>query len=320
MKKEWDDFVLRRSINGTFLQTRNFIDYHPPKKFVDHSLVLCKGDTIVSCILACEFWEPAGKVFFSHQGTTYGGILVSPNVYNASAISLLMDVLEDYLKKEGFQRIYFKMTPFVYTKKNTDLLDYFLYQRGYSQYSELNYYMHLERYREDILYQFSSSKRRDYRYSLKNNMVFQELTTKESIISFYNVLQGNLQKLGLKSVHTLEELFDLKFNRFPENIVFYGVYMKERMVAGSMVFLFDDRIMHTQYLSSDEKYLKYFPMDFLIYNLLAVAVDRKMEIFTFGICTEDQGRYLNLGLSRFKEGFGAEYCLNKSFEKVFCTN
>ena len=29
-----------------------------------------------------------------------------------------------------------------------------------------------------------------------------------------------------------------------------------------------------------EKYLKYFPMDFLIYNLLAVAVDRKMEIFT----------------------------------------
>ena len=40
-----------------------------------------------------------------------------------------------------------------------------------------------------------------------------------------------------------------------------------------------------------------------------------METFTFGICTEDQGRYLNLGLSRFKEGFGTEFRINRTYEK-----
>ena len=35
------------------------------------------------------------------------------------------------------------------------------------------------------------------------------------------------------------------------------------------------------------------------------------------ICTEDQGRYLNLGLPRVKEGFGTEFCVNRSYEKIF---
>jgi len=56
-------------------------------------------------------------------------------------------------------------------------------------------------------------------------------------------------------------------------------------------------------------------MDFLIYHLIECAVEKQLELFTFGICTENQGRYLNFGLSRFKEGFGTEFCLNKSFEK-----
>lgn len=315
IEKQWDDFVLKESINGTFLQTRRFIQYHPENRFIDHSLVIYKGNTIVACILACELKEAAGKRFFSHKGTSYGGIVVSPNIYNASGISVLMDIFEEYLRSEGFHSVYLKMTPSIFSRGGVDLLDYFLYQRGYIQYNELNYYMRLERYQEDILSQFSSSKRRDFRYSLKNDLTFKELTTPEAIKDFYGVLQLNLEKLGLTSVHTYNELLELKQERFNKNIEFYGVYKGEQIIAGSMIFLFDDRIMHTQYLSSDEKYLEYFPMDFLIYNLISLAVSREFKTFTFGICTEEQGRYLNLGLSRFKEGFGTEYCLNKSFEK-----
>lgn len=134
-------------------------------------------------------------------------------------------------------------------------------------------------------------------------------------MQFYDVLQINLNKLGLKSVHSYEDLIDLKYNRFVQEIEFYGVFLEKKMIAGSMVFLFDGRIMHTQYLSSDEQYQKLFPMDFLIYHLIECAVEKQLELFTFGICTENQGRYLNFGLSRFKEGFGTEFCLNKSFEK-----
>lgn len=313
---EWDKFVEKESMNGTFLQTRKFIEYHPENRFLEHSLLIFKGNKIVSVILACEVEENGEKVFFSHKGTTFGGIIVASQIYSATSISNLMDVLEDYLKDEKFDRVYLKQTPAIFSKTNTDLIDYFLYQRGYIQYTELNYYMSMKRYQEDILAQFSSSKRRDYRYSLKNNLVFKELCNDWEIEQFYEVLQLNLKKLGLSSVHSLEDLKDLKFNRFNERIHFFGVFKDDIMIAGSMIFFFANKILHTQYLCSDEKYLEYFPMDFLIYNLITYAITAGMEIFTFGVCTEDRGKYINLGLSRFKEGFGTEYCLNKSYEKI----
>ena len=95
----------------------------------------------------------------------------------------------------------------------------------------------------------------------------------------------------------------------------YGVYLGNILVAGSLIYRFGEKVWHTQYLASDEAYLNLYPMDFLIANLIFTAVEAGMEIFTFGICTEDQGRVLNLGLSRFKEGFGAEFRINRTYEK-----
>lgn len=314
-EKEWDEFVLNKSINGTFLQTRNFINYHQAGKFEDCSLCIRKGHELVATIMACIDFEDDKKTFFAHKGSTFGGICISKNIYNANAINELLEILQEFWQKESFEKVYIKLPPAIYQKYNTDLLDYFLYKYDFFCYNELNYYMHLNRYQEDILKQFSSSKRRDYRYSLKNELEFKELKTKEEIALFYDVLQLNLKKLNLSSVHTLEELYDLKFCRFDKEIAFYGVFQSKAMIAGSMTFTFDNRIFHTQYLSSNEQYLKLFPMDFLIYNLIQTAIDKKMEIFSFGICTENRGKYLNLGLSRFKEGFGTEFCINRSYEK-----
>lgn len=315
MEAQWDDFVLNKSMNGTFLQTRRFINYHPEGRFQDRSLCVKKGNELVATVMACEIMDEGKRTFFAHKGSTFGGITVSEKIYSASAINELMEVLHAFFQEAGFEKIYLKMVPTAYQKGNTDLLDYFLYKNGYTCYNELNYYMHLDRYRTDVISQFSSSKRRDYRYSLKNPLQFKLLETREEIAQFYEVLKLNLAKLNLHAVHSLEDLYDLKFNRFDDQIQFYGVYLEEQMIAGSMIFVFDGRIFHTQYLSSDEQYLKMFPMDFLITNLIQAAVDQNMELFSFGICTEDQGRYLNLGLSRFKEGFGTEFCINRSYEK-----
>jgi len=316
-EKEWDEFVLNKSMNGTFLQTRKFINYHEEGKFQDCSLMIYKGNDIVGVILACICVIDGEKYFFSHRGTTFGGFVISKQIYNVTNINEIMDMFEEKVKALGCTRCYLKQTATIFQKENTDLLDYFLYQKEYQEYTELNFYMHLDRYADEVISQFSSSKRRDYRYSLKNGLTFRNLKSKAEIRGFYDILQLNLQKLNLHSVHSYEDLIDLKFNRFNDIIEFYAVYHEDKMIAGSMVFIFNGNIFHTQYLSSNQEYLKLYPMDFLICNLIQTAVDKKMGIFTFGICTEDQGRYINLGLSRFKEGFGTEYCLNKSFEKRF---
>ncbi len=315
---EWDRFVLFESINGTFLQTRKFINYHSSDKFKDCSVCIRKGEKLVAVILGCL--QDNGKTFFAHKGTTFGGITVSKKIYSATAVDELFRELERFLKEEGFEKLYLKMVPTIFQQENTDLIDYFLYKYGYQCYSELNYYLKLDRYKNDAVAQFSSSKRRDYRYSLKNDFVFKKLESRAEIAQFYSVLQKNLQKLNLSAVHTLEDLYDLKFNRFYDNIEFFGVYYNETMVAGSMIFIFNNEVFHTQYLSSDENYLKMFPMDYLITNLIKTAIDKHMRLFSFGICTEDQGRYLNFGLSRFKEGFGTEYCINRSYEKTLTVN
>lgn len=313
-EKEWDDFILNKSINGTFLQTRNFINYHKEGKFKDCSLCIRKGTELVACILACEIIDEGKKTFFAHKGTTFGGITLLDRVYNASNVNDIFDDIYAFLKQEGFEKIYIKMVPNIYCKKDIDLLDYFFYNKKYKCYCELNYYLNLDEYTEDIPARFSSSKRRDYKYSLNNNLSFKELETKEDISLFYDVLLSTLNKLGLNPVHSLDDLYDIYFNRQNNNTKFYGVFLENQMIAGSMDFIFDNRIFHTQYLCSKEEYLKLFPMDFLITNLINEAKKMNMEKFTFGICTEDQGRYLNLGLSRFKEGFGTHYIVNKSYE------
>ena len=39
-QEAWDQFVLKNSVNGTFLQTRNFLNYHPEGRFVDASVLV----------------------------------------------------------------------------------------------------------------------------------------------------------------------------------------------------------------------------------------------------------------------------------------
>lgn len=311
----WDEFVLNESINGTFLQTRKFLNYHKNDKFKDCSLGIFNGNELVAVVPACEILDD-GRVFFSHKGSTFGGIVVSPKIYNTTKVDELMDLLNSFLLQNGFERAFFKQTTTIYQKENTDLLDYYFYKNGYQCYDELNYYLNLEHYREDVIGNFSASKRRDYRYSLKNGLVFKQLESKEEVAQFYGVLLKNLEKLQLTPVHSLEDLYDLKFNRFYDTIKFYGVFYEEKMIAGSMVFIISDHVFHTQYLSSDEAYLKLYPMVFLITNLIITAGKMNMKLFSFGICTENQGKYLNLGLSRFKEGFGTKYCINRSYEKL----
>lgn len=315
-EEKWDKFVFNESLNGTFLQTRKFLNYHPDGKFEDCSLCVYKGEELVAVLPACEIDDEGKKTFFGHKGSTFGGICISPKIYNATAVSDLMDTLLGEIESLGFEKIYLKMVPAIYQHGNCELLDYYLVKNGFNCYNELNYYMNLDRYRENVVSQFSSSKRRDYKYSLKSGFSFKKLENKREILEFYNVLRLNLKKLNLQAVHSLDDLYDLKFNKFGDEIEFYGVYYRDVLVAGSMVFIFANRVFHTQYLSSNEEYLKLFPMDFLITNLIQTAVEKNMEKFSFGICTENQGSYLNLGLSRFKEGFGAEYCINRSYEKA----
>lgn len=315
-EEKWEKFVLNESMNGTFLQTRNFLNYHPKDRFEDASLIVFKGNsTMVAVIPACTIVDGDEKTFYSHMGSTFGGIIISKAFNNIKHVDAIVQALHSYLKENHYNKVVLKNTSDIFSNENANLIDYFLFKEDYASYDELSFYIDLKKCEGDIISNFTSSRRRDYKYSLKNNLEFKKLTSSEEIGLFYNTLCDNLKKFDSKPVHSLEELIDFKENRLNEIVDFYGVYLEDKFVAGSMVFKFTNRIFHTQYLAADSEYLKLFTMNFLDTNLIQLAKEEGYEYFSFGISTEDHGKVLNYNLAEFKEGFGTDYSINKTFYK-----
>lgn len=312
--ENWDNFILKNSINGTLLHTRKFLNYHEDK-FYDHSLVIRKNTSIVAVVPACEIIDENKKIFYSHRGSTFGGIVIN-NVYNnISHIDSVIRILEQYLNDQGFDKVILKNTAEIFCNANTSLLDYFCFKYGYSNYNELSLYIDFKKYDPIIENNFSSSKRRDLKYSFKNNLQFKILKDDSEVSDFYKLLVLSLTNHNTKPVHSLEELLDFKNNRLSNIVEFYGVYYNEKMIAGSMVFNFNNTVFHTQYLASDPVYSKYYPMNFLNYKLIREANINNFRFFSFGISTENQGKILNTSLAQFKEGFGTMGSINRTYFK-----
>lgn len=315
-EEKWDKFILNNSINGTFLQTRNFLNYHPKERFLDDSLIIYKGnDTIVAVIPACIIYEGDMKVFYSHLGSTFGGIIINKSFNNIEHVDAIIQALNNYLEDNNYNKIVLKNTSDLFSNGNINLINYFLFKDGYLSYDEISFYINFKEYRDDIISNFSASRRRGYKHSLKNNLEFKKINSSEELELFYSILCSNLEKFDSKPVHTLNELIDFKENRLKDIVDFFGVYLENTLIAGSMVFKFDGKVFHTQYLAADKKYLNLYPMNFLDMNLIKTAKEEKFEYFSFGISTENHGQILNYTLAEFKEGFGTAYSINKTFYK-----
>lgn len=315
-REKWDDFVMEHSLNGTFLHTRNFLEYHG-ERFTDASLIAYKGnDTIVAVIPACVMFENGEKIFCSHRGSTFGGIVIGEDFYNIEHVQAVLILLEEYLREEAYQKIELKCTGDIFEKRNTRLINYFLYQKGYDKVEELSGYIDFNSYKEDIISNFSASRRRGYRYAEKNNLEFKYLLTNCEIGQFYHILCENLNKFSKKPVHTLEELIEFKEKRLKDVVEFYGVYKDDELVAGSMVFKFKKDVFHTQYLAARQDKLQLFPMNFLNEKLIECAKKQGFRYFSFGISTEREGTVLNESLAEFKQGFGIQWTLNQTYKKM----
>lgn len=315
LERKWDEFVLRGSVNGTFLQTRNFLNYHPEDRFEDASLLIMNGTNIVAVIPATRKEVNGKSTFFSHMGSTFGGLVLARTAYNVSYLEEIFPLLNAFLQEEGYEHIIMKSTSDLFSERPMALLDYEFYRFGFDQYNEIAFYLRCCDIPEDGMSMMTSSRRRDYRYSLKNGFRIERLTTDEQVKCFYRILEENLKKFDAVPVHTEAELLEFKNSRLTDTVRFYGVYEEEQMAAGSMLFDFDHKVLHTQYLACLPEYNRKFAMNFMDYNLIMIAKNEGFEAFSFGTSTGNHGKDLNTGLALYKEGFGCEYSVNRTYYK-----
>lgn len=316
-EKAWDRFIEEESINGTFLQTRNFLNYHPKEKFIDNSLLFMKGNNIIAVIPANVIIDENGKKFVSHMGSTFGGIVLGRQYKKISELEIIFEELENYLIENKFSEIILKQTGRLYAKEESELLEYFLFLMGYSVSYEMGYFINFDKYKEDIVQNFNSSRRRGYKNSLKHELEFKELISDEEVKDFYAVLSNNMHKFHTAPVHTLDEILELKNDRIKQTIQFYGVCFEKKLLAGSAVFNFGKKIFHTQYLASNQDRLSLYINEFLYKSLIETARNNGFKYLSFGTSTLDNGKILNKSLAHFKEGFGTMEYVNSTFYKNY---
>ena len=103
----WDRYVAKAR-NATFLFYRNYMDYHADR-FTDHSLMFYVGNHLHSILPA----NIVGDTLYSHQGLTYGGLVMNIDVTAADVVQLFCE-LNDWLKAAGIRRVVYKPVPWVY--------------------------------------------------------------------------------------------------------------------------------------------------------------------------------------------------------------
>lgn len=315
MEERWDRFVLNDSINGTILQTRKFLNYHQQGRFVDNSLVVMNGSNIIAVIPANYIRE--SNEIISHQGSTYGGIVLAKNSNKINVLDSIFLCLDNYLNENKISRVTFNQTGTIYQRYPSKLLDYYYYLNGYVASAELGYYIDLKETSENVIDGFSSSRRRDYRYSLRNKFEFKELCDNKEIADFYHVLCDNYKKFNTSPVHTLDEIMDLHQNRINGYIRFYGVYNEDVLVAGAMIFIFDNHVFHTQYLAVRQDSTNMFINEFLYTNLIFEAKKELFNYISFGTAVLEHGKILNRSLAQYKEGYGTNTYINYRYSKSF---
>lgn len=287
---EWNRFVVQ-SKNGTFLFDRGYMDYHADR-FSDFSLMFYIGNRLLAVLPA----HVSDETLYSHNGLTYGGLLMSVQLTVSQTISLFRE-LNDYLRLQGLKHVQYKCIPWIYHRLSAE-------EDLYALYHECHARMIARDFATNIFMRggvrWERVRRRGVTRALQAGVTIE---TSEDFSSFWRVLTDNLgNKYGVKPVHTLKEI-ELLHSRFPQNIVLYQA-VRGGDVLGGVVLYVSQQVVHAQYSSATPEGKKLGAID-LIYNQIILHDFSDYPYFDFGRSTENaDGSGLNEQLVFQKEGFG----------------
>jgi len=315
---KWDSFVESEAVNGTFLQQWRFLNYHAEGRFEDSSIMFWCKEKLVAVCPACTIMEEGKKIFYSHMGSTYGGLLISKDMLRVEKMKVLMECFEDYLKGQNFHKCVLKPTMNLLCVNSQDILEFFMYRWGYHESKELNIYIDYAKYdKVNILNNFSKMKKRNTKKCMQEGLELKKLGTYKELEDFWTILAKNLTKYHKKPIHTVSELMDIQ-KRLGKDVEFYGAYWGDKLLSGTMVFLFDKtKCAHTQYLAADTEFSYLNPMTFIYYKMVKIFADREFNFLSWGIATEHLGSEINYSLANNKEEFGSVHSINYIYEKEF---
>lgn len=271
---------------------RNYMEYHSDR-FTDHSLMFFSDDELVALLPANE----DATQIISHGGLTYGGFITGDTMKQHAMLECF-SALIDYMKSEGLSSIVYKLIPHIYHRQPAEEDRYALFVNNAvllktepSTVVDLGDPLKMPKGRKAQI-----SRARREKVSVEEMTSFDDY---RSFIELENMILS--QRHETTAVHTPDEIFMLH-TRFPENIRLFAALYEGKMIAGTVIFEYDD-VIHTQYMAADETARRIGALDLCISSVMERYATCKKWL-DFGISTEKAGRYLNDGLISQKESFG----------------
>lgn len=284
----WNDFV-KNAKNSLFMHNRNFMEYHSDR-FTDNSLMFYDDEELLA-LLPCNIKD---NELFSHGGLTYGGFITNLKMKQYK-MQECFTALKTYMAENNIKSLTYKTIPYCYDTLASQEDLYSLYVNGAtvlkvepSTLIDMTIPVKLPKGRKA---QIARAKREGVKIELSNDF--------ESFIELENKILSELH--NTKAVHSPAELHLLQ-SRFPEQIELYAAIYEGKLIAGTVIFVYDN-VIHTQYMAADDKAREIGALDYAVSEVIEKYKQTKRYL-DFGISSENAGQYLNEGLIAQKESFG----------------
>ncbi|NME70099.1 GNAT family N-acetyltransferase [Flammeovirga aprica] len=302
-KTLWDSFAAQCMQQHFFFQ-RSFMEYHK-ERFTDASLIVeDMNDNIVALFPA----SVKDNTVSSHAGLTFGGLLYKKRTFVQKIVTIL-SLIERYYQELGIEKITYKVMPYIYKSEQGEEDLYALYRNEWKlvrrDFSTI--------IKKDTPFIPDRSRRKNNTIALNSGV---QILPSNDLSTFWELLNSNLQsKHSVKPTHSLAELQFL-MQLFPDNIKLIGGFEDGEMLSGALLFL-TPNVCKIQYSVNSLRGREFKVLDAIF---LSIINDNQLPYIDFGHSSENDGKYLNGGLSKFKFYFNGEASVCDFYEKDLTAN
>ena len=252
----WNEFV-KNAKNGMFLFNRNFMDYHSDR-FNDHSLMMYRDDKLLAILPANE----KEKSLYSHQGLTYGGLILCRDSRAINTVEVLKAII-DYCTRIGFSKLIYKAVPHIFHQFPSEEDLYAIYVLG----GDL-----ISRACSVVLSPKDKLKTSKGRKTMIGRAKKEGVKVNKSdeLSAFYEMMVSLLdEKYDAKPTHTLDELKSL-IEQFPNSIKLFTSNLNDELLAGVVIFE-TEKVAHFQYISTTPVGRDFGGLDIIVDELITTV-------------------------------------------------
>jgi len=150
---------------------------------------------------------------------------------------------------------------------------------------------------KDMWKKFHKHTRNDIRKAEKSGLTLRKIKDEQELKKFYKLYAQNMKYFGTPQ-HSYS-FFQNFFKIMKENVIGFNCYY-ENDLAGSIILFYNRQQGYIPYNVSKPKYRQYRPNDLLYWEMIKLAIKKRIKYLDLGQIDKDSSNQKAIGLYKFK--------------------